>query len=229
MASKEEIERRVQDEAEEADDRYTKHKGDVVRSFQAAVRPLVERVIELEGKLNGSEYDRVTACEAGAQLTAKLAAADARGDDLAAALHNMTRERDELGVAMVREGEERARLTDKLKSAEQHVIEQGRTIEVLNSDRSRILADLTEARASLRTAHAELRTATREHDETTAALRAQIAALQGVIDGHEQAIKDACSDVRAKYSHEVDRLLDRTAALETTVDVLAGRLAARGA
>ena len=137
---------------------------------------------------------------------------------------------------MVREGEERARLTEKLKSAEQRVIEQGRTIEALNADRSRVMADLGEARASLRTAHAELRTASREHDETTAALRAQVAALSAVIDGHEQAIKDTASDVRARMGHEIllgykerDRLKDKLAALETTVDVLAGRLAARGA
>ena len=207
MASKEEIEKRVQDEAQSADDRYTKHKGDVVRSFQAAVRPLVERVIELE--------------EEGAKHTA---------------------------------------LTVKLAQAEQRVIEQGRTIEVLNADRSRLSGSLAEVRA-------DLRTAMREHDEraaedkrtiaelriglagerrqaeiandvieqeraTSEALRAQVAALTAVIDGHEQAIRDACADERESFAAERlaarvrhDRLIDKLAALETTVDVLAGRLA----
>ena len=184
MASKEEIEKRVEQEGARVYGVFIERiQESAAQGITRGVRPLVERVIELE-----EEATKHTA------------------------------------------------LTVKLASAEEHVIEQGRTIEVLNSDRSRILADLTEARASLRTAHAELRTATREHDETTAALRAQVAALQGVIDGHEQAIKDACADVRASLERSVNdaraehhRAVQRCDRLATTVDVLAGRLAARGA
>lgn len=73
---------------------------------------------------------------------------------------------------------------------------------------------------------------TREHDVTIATLRAQVNAL---IDRHEQAIRDTAADVRASCAAErasmqeaLDRALTRCAALETTVDVLAGRVA-RGA
>lgn len=207
MASKEEIERRVQDEAEKArrrEEDSTQADVGMVR----AVRPLVERVIELEEEA-GELRERLD------QHAPKLVSAETRA-------HNA-------GCDAMEAQAERARLTDKLKSAEQHVIEQGRTIEVLNSDRSRILADLTEARAGWRTAE-------REHDETTAALRAQVAALSAVIDGHEQAILDACADVRASCQGAIadaraahQRAVRRCTALETTVDVLAGRLAASGA
>lgn len=182
MASKEDIDRRAQDEASKVYASYDGRHPSIPEqeAMAVAVRPLVERVIELEEE-------------------------------------------------RFRLGDRADRMAPKLAAAEERVIELDRQVHAVNADRSRVLADLGEARA-------ELRTATREHDETTAALRAQVAALQGVIDGHEQAIRDACADVRAEYEDERatdrarrTRLVDTIAALETTVDVLAGRLAARGA
>lgn len=67
-----------------------------------------------------------------------------------------------------------------------------------------------------------------EHDRTTAALRSQIAALEAVANGQEEALRDAVADARAEGAAELlstrtslERAMMRVVSLETTVGEIA--------
>ena len=209
---KSELDRRVEEEAGKAFERWDHFDGDSRESMPEAVRPLVERIVELEqapakvdaaqgetlirrvGQEVGPALDRYQACEGGNHNSMRAAI----GPLVAA---NMGLESDLAGARAVAAG-----YANQLTAAQTAGRDQAAEIERMRAKVAELLASQDTCR----------RVAWHCADET-----------KEVIADATRMAKESLADL-TRERETVRKLLSDNAALETTVDVLAGRLAARG-
>ena len=205
--------KRVEEEAEEAFERWDHFDGDSRESMSEAVRPLVERIVELEsasatvdaaltpetlikrvGREVGPALDRWQACNDGNHSSMRAAIGP-----LVATIMGL--ESDLAGARAVAAG-----YANQLTASQTAGRDQASEIERMRAKVAELLASQDTCR----------RVAWHCVDET-----------KEVIADATRMAKESLTDL-TRERETVRKLLSDNAALETTVDVLAGRLAARG-
>ena len=219
IVDKSELDRRVEEEAGKAFERWDHFDGDSRESMPEAVRPLVERIVELEqapekvdaapgetlikrvGREVGPALDRWQACNDGnhnsmAAAIGPLVAANMGLEDEIAKLN---REIYCLRADLTAARDSGQAYADKLTAVQRAKTDQAIEIERLREDKRICREGIKAFKDGVALA------ADKAHDE--------ISILRSDLTRERETVR---------------KLLADNAALETTVDVLAGRLAARG-
>ena len=230
---KSELDRRVEEEAGKAFERWDHFDGDSRESMPEAVRPLVERIVELEqapanvDAPQGETLIKRVGREVGPALDRWQACNDGNHSSMRAAIGPL--------VATI------MGLESDLKTAR----DSGQVYADEASSNRKLIAEQRAEIGNLRAHLTAAQTAGRDQAAEIERMRAKVAELlasqdtcrrvawhcadetKEVIADATRMAKESLSDL-TRERETVRKLLSDNAALETTVDVLAGRLAARG-